>query len=377
MIVKDALVYREDSGFIKEDIYIHEDRIVEKGLSKDQDLVIDAGGLYAIPGLTDIHFHGCAGYDFSDGTRKALEEITKYQASNGITTICPASMTLQEEDLENIFRNASAYEGRDGAILCGIHMEGPFISKGKKGAQNEKYIHKPDIEHFKKLQKAAGELIRIVTIAPEEEGAMEFISQLKEQVVISLAHTLADYDIAKEAFRRGARHVGHLFNAMPPFTHRAPGVIGAVFDSPQCYVELITDGVHIHPSVVRAVFKMFGHDRIVLISDSMMATGMADGEYSLGGQSVIVRGSRAVLADGTLAGSVSNLMECMRNCVLDMGIPLEQAVKCAAVNPAKAIGIYDSYGSISPGKVANIVLLDQNLNIKSIILRGQFYKSSE
>lgn len=370
MIIKNALVYKELDGFISEDIYIEDDKIVED--YKATDHIIDAEGLYAIPGLTDIHFHGCAGYDFCDGTHEALENIAIYQAKNGITTICPASMTLEEEELNKLYRSTSAYENKAGAILSGIHMEGPFINSEKKGAQNEKYIHRPDIQMFYRLQKASGNLIRIVTIAPEEEGAIEFISQLKNEVTISIAHTQADYDTTMEAIRCGARQITHLFNAMPPLTHRAPAVIGAAFDSENIYTELITDGVHIHPSMVRAAFKLFGADRIILISDSMMATGMPDGNYTLGGQAVKVRGNRALLSDGTIAGSVTNLMECMKISVLNMRIPLEDAVKCAAVNPAKAIGIYDTYGSITPGKIANIVLLDKELNIKSVILKGQF-----
>jgi N-acetylglucosamine-6-phosphate deacetylase len=372
MIIKNALVYKENAEFIKEDIFIRDDMIVEFHQGNDQE--IDASGLYAIPGLTDIHFHGCAGYDFCDGTREAIERMAIYQASNGITTMCPTSMTLQEEELEKLYRNAWQYKSNVGAILCGIHMEGPFISSTKKGAQNEKYISKPNVELFRKLQKIAGNLIRIVTIAPEEEDAMEFIMQLKDEVVISIAHTVADYDTTLEAFRRGAKQITHLYNAMPPFTHRAPGVIGAAFDTKDIYAELITDGVHIHPSAVRAAFLLFGEDRIILISDSMMATGMADGEYTLGGQTVKVLGNKAVLSDGTIAGSVTNLMDCLKNCVLNMGISLEQAVKCAAVNPAKAIGIYDLYGSISHGKIANIVLLDEELNIRHIILRGKEFR---
>ena len=180
--------------------------------------------------------------------------------------------------------------------------------------------------------------------------------------------------IAKEAYDRGARHATHLYNAMPPFSHRAPGVVGAACDSDHVRVELICDGVHLHPSTVRTTFKMFGDDRICLISDSMMATGLSDGDYSLGGQPVKVVGNLATLADGTIAGSATNLMDCMRTAVKKMGIPLGSAVKCAAVNTAKAIGIYDTYGSITPGKKANIVLLDQDLNMKYLIFKGELQK---
>ena len=370
MIIKNAKVYKENNTFEVQDIYIENELITGEEASNDE--VIDATGLYAIPGLTDIHFHGCVGHDFCDGTQKAIEEIAKYQANNGVTTICPATMTLGEDTLLKIAKVAATYENKDGAILTGINMEGPYVSVEKKGAQNPAYIRKPDIEMYRRIQKESGDLIKLVAIAPEEEGAMEFISELKDEVILSLAHTTADYDTAYEALSKGANHITHLYNAMPPFSHREPGVVGAACDKPECMVELICDGIHIHPSVIRATFKMFGDDRIILISDSMMATGMPDGEYSLGGQAVKVADHKATLVtDGAIAGSATNLMDCMRNIVKNMGIPLETAVKCAAVNPAKSIGIYDKYGSIMPGKVANIVLLDKDLNIKSVILKGK------
>ena len=249
-------------------------------------------------------------------------------------------------------------------------MEGPFISPAKKGAQNGKYIHKPDADMFRRLQEKAGGLFKLVDIAPEEEGSMKFIEALKDEVTISLAHTTADFDIANEAYQKGARHTTHLYNAMPSFSHRAPGVIGAACDNEHVRVELIADGIHIHPAVVRTTFKMFGSDRVVLISDSMMATGLTDGDYSLGGQAVKVVGQLATLADGTIAGSATNLMGCVRSAVKNMGIPLGTAIKAAAVNSAKAIGITDNYGSITPGKKANLVLLDKDLNIVKIFFKG-------
>ena len=199
---------------------------------------------------------------------------------------------------------------------------------------------------------------------------MEFIEAVEGEVTVSIAHTTADYDTAMEAFRLGARQVTHLFNAMPPFSHRAPGVVGAALDTPICNVELICDGVHIHPSVVRAVFKMFGYKRVILISDTMRAAGMSDGDYTLGGQAVKVKGKLATLADGTIAGSVTNLMNCMRTAV-SFGIPLEEAVWAAAVNPARAIGIFSRMGSLEPGKRANVVVLDQNLELKDVFFRGE------
>lgn len=379
MIIKNAAIYLEDGSFRKGEIKILADRIdeVTHSLSHNHtsaeeahDFVIDADGLYAVPGLTDIHFHGCAGYDFCDGTKEALDAITLYEAEQGVTTICPATMSLPEDILTGICNNAAGYNSSKGSILTGIHVEGPYLSVKKKGAQNEAFIRKPDINMFHRLNEASGNLFKIVTVAPEEEGAMEFIRELKDQVVISLGHTTADYDIAYRAYQSGASHTTHLYNAMPPFLHRDPGVIGAAFDSPQASVEIICDGIHLHPGVVRATLAMFGEDRVIFISDSMMATGLKDGMYSLGGQEVQVKGKKATLADGTIAGSATNLMDCVRNAVKTMGIPLETAIKASAVNPAKKIGIYDEYGSITAGKIANLVLLDKELNIRYVIIRG-------
>ena len=368
MIIKNGLVFTEEGSFVNQDLYIDQDKIALNGEGD----VLDATGLYVIPGLTDIHFHGCVGYDFCDGTYEAIAKMAEYQLRNGITTICPASMTFSEEQLTGIFKNAADYRNEQGAALVGINMEGPFISMEKKGAQNGEYIHKPDADMFLRLQKAANGLIKLCDIAPEVEGAMECIEKIADHVRVSLAHTAADFDIAEKAFQNGAKHVTHLYNAMPPYSHRSPGVIGAACDNDNVMVELITDGIHSHPSTVRTTFKMFGDDRVILISDSMMACGLEDGQYSLGGQDVTVKGNLATLTElGNIAGSVTNLMACMKRAVKDMKIPLESAVKGATMNPAKAIGIYDRYGSLTPGKQADIVLLDKDLEIQYIIKAGK------
>lgn len=368
MIIKNGLVFTKEGKFEEKDLYIEDDKISLTAKGEE----IDAAGLYVIPGLIDIHFHGCIGYDFCDGTKEAIEKMAEYQLSNGITSICPASMTLSEEQLNDIFENASNYKSENGSTLVGINMEGPFISMEKRGAQNGEYICKPDIDMFERLQNAASGLIKLVDIAPEVEGAMDFIEEISDKVTVSLAHTTANFHTAEEAFQKGARHVTHLYNGMQPFSHREPGVIGAACDEEEVMVELICDGVHIHPATVRATFKMFGDDRIVLISDSMRACGLQDGEYTLGGQDVIVKGNLATLTEyGNIAGSVTNLMECMRKAVKEMQIPLESAIKCATANPAKAIGIYDKYGSLILGKQADIVLLDENLEIRYIVKAGK------
>jgi len=369
MIIKNVRVYRENKKFEPGNIFIENGRFISEASGGR---VFDGQGLLAVPGLVDVHFHGCVGDDFCDGKLEAIANIAEYEASVGVTSMAPATMTLSEEALEQIMATAAAYKQDKGARLMGINMEGPFISAAKKGAQAASHIRNCNIAEFRKLQKLSGGLIKLVDIAPENEGAMEFIDKIHSEVGVSLAHTTADYETAKMAYDRGARHATHLYNAMPPFTHRAPGVIGAAHDSGHCRVELICDGVHIHPSVVRATFDMFGDDRIILISDSMRATGMPDGNYTLGGQDVRVEGNTAILvSDGALAGSVTNLMDCLKTAVKEMGIPLESAIACATMNPAKAIGCYDCIGSIRPGKYADLLLLDDSLNLKHVFIGGK------
>lgn len=379
MKIRNAMVYSTQGNFVQLDVLIKGERIEAVTPKGDLDgvtdeITVDGTGMYLIPGLTDIHFHGCVGHDFCEGTEEAIDAIARYEARNGVTTICPATMTYPEETLAGICRAARAHDNQKGAALVGINMEGPFISMEKKGAQNPAYIHKPDVEMFRRLQQETGGLIKLVDLAPETEGAMDFIRETHGEAVCSLAHTTADYDISMEAFANGAGHVTHLYNAMQPYTHRKPGLVGAAADTPGCEVELICDGIHIHPAVVRSTLRMFGPERVIMISDSMMATGMEDGMYSLGGQPVRVQGNLATLEDGTIAGSATNLMESVRVVVHEMGIPLETAVRCAAVNPAKSIGIFDRYGSIEPGKIANLVLLDQELNIMTVIMNGKEYR---
>lgn len=368
MIIKNGFVYTEHFTFEPMDVIIDNGLIAQTTTDPQ---VIDAEGLYVIPGLIDTHFHGCAGYDFCDGTIEAIEAMALFEAQNGITAIAPATMTLGNEDLEHIFSCAAVYNRspHPGAMLTGIHMEGPYLGKAKKGAQNAAYLRTPSVSHFRNMNTLADGLIKVVTVAPEEAGALEFIDQLKDEVVISIGHTTADYQTACSAFAKGARHVTHLYNAMLPLSHRAPGPIGAALDNGSCKVELICDGIHIDPCMIRASFRMFGDDRIILISDSMMATGLTDGDYSLGGQAVNVKGNMAVLKDGTLAGSATHLMDCLRHAV-SFGIPLTSALKCCTVNPAKELGIYNKAGSITPGKYANLVLLDHNLNIKDVYIKG-------
>ena len=320
-----------------------------------------------LPGLVDIHSHGAVGHDFSDADAAGLKKILQYEKAHGVTSYCPTSMTLPMDELIRIFASATEVEQDEScARIVGLNMEGPFLDPAKKGAHVEEYIRKPDIEFFQECQNASGGRIKVVTVAPNMEDAEEFIETFKDDVVISIGHTGADYDCAAKAMEKGAHHVTHLYNAMNPLGHRAPGVIAAAADDPLCMAEMIGDGIHIHPAVVRNTFRMFGEERIVLISDSMMAAGMENGVYELGGQKVIMNNRKAVLEDGTIAGSATNLYECMQ-CVIAMGVPERTAIFAATRNPAKSIGIYGEVGSLVPGKRADMVLADEKLNIVRVI----------
>lgn len=337
-----------------------------------EDDVLDVAGCYVVPGFVDVHFHGCMGADLCDAEPDALKEIARYEASRGVTSICPATMTYPEDRLSSIARIAASFEPADDeASLVGINMEGPFISPDKIGAQNPAYVQRCDAGMLRRVQQEADGLVKLVDIAPEEPGAMEFIHEVADEVRVSLAHTCTDYDTAREAFSQGARHMTHLYNAMPGLHHRKPGPIAAAWEAPEATVELICDGVHVHEAMARLTFGLFGEDRICLISDSMRATGLEDGTYDLGGQDVTVRGNVATLADGTIAGSVTDLAACVQHAVASMGIPLERALTAATITPAKAIGIDAERGSLAVGKAADIVVLDADLNVKHVILRGK------
>ncbi|WP_035766794.1 N-acetylglucosamine-6-phosphate deacetylase [Butyrivibrio sp. NC2002] len=385
MKITGAKVFAADHIFKNEDIYIKGDRIAE---ASSDDETFDASGLTAIPGLVDIHFHGAVGHDFCNTDLDGLRKIAEYEAQNGILAICPATMTYSEEILSEICERAHEYASKENesskgpenntgsvspaADFVGINMEGPFISKDKIGAQNPKYLAAPNVDMFRRLQKTSGNLIKLVDIAPELDESLDFIREVSGEVTISLAHTSSDYDTATKAFNAGARHMTHLFNAMPGITHRSPGPIIAALEN-NAEVELIADGIHIHPAMVRFVFNTFSEDKVILIADSMEATGLPDGEYQLGGQEVTVKGNLAVLTEnsGTIAGSVTNLYDCMKKAVKEMGVPLEKAIRASSENPAVSIGISKDYGSISAGKYANILLVDDDLNIKHIIQHGK------
>ena len=373
MRIANGQVFDLKEGFVSRDVCT--DGTLISKTSGDGN-VLDAAGCYVIPGLVDVHFHGCVGEDFSDATPDGLQKIADFELSQGVAYICPAGMTLPEDQLTAICRNTAAHRKKNagGAEVVGAHLEGPFLCMAKKGAQNGDYLHDPDAAMLERLQKAAEGCVRLVTLAPEQPNSVEFIKAASKMGIhVSLGHTVADYETAKAAFEAGADHATHLYNAMPPLAHRDPGVIGAAWEVPSVMPELICDGIHIHPSVVRLTFGLFGKERMIIISDSLRATGMPDGEYPFGGQMIEVHGNRATILGHpeTLAGSVTSLMGCLRQAV-SFGIPVADAVRACTYNPARSIGIDGRAGTLDAGKEASIVLLDQkDLSIKAIIFKGQ------
>ena len=328
----------------------------------------DAAGCYVIPGLVDIHTHGAMGEDFSDGNPAGMQPMADYYAAHGVTSFLATTMSLKEETLTPAMHTIRDFKRQGGAKCAGIHLEGPFLCYAKRGAQAAENLHKPDADLFDRLNAASGGMVKLVTVACEEEGAEAFIRNVSQKCTVSLGHSTADYDTAMAGFAAGATHATHLYNGMPSFLHRAPGIIGAALDS-GASVELICDGLHIHPAVIRATYKMFG-DKLNLISDSLRCAGMPDGDYELGGQPITMKNGKATLTGtDTLAGSSISMLDALRN-VVKFGLPLEAAVYAASTAPAQAAGLSD-IGAIEAGRAADLLVLDKDLNLKAVFINGE------
>ena len=326
---------------------------------------LDAAGCYVLPGLVDLHTHGAVGRDFSDAEAAGLQPMADYYAAQGVTSCLPTLMTLPEEALTEAVRTLETFRPRGGAKFLGVHLEGPFLSPSRHGAQPEDWLRLPEEALFRRLNASGS--IRRLTLACELPGAMEFLRRVSRECLVSLGHSQADYGTAMKAFHSGAGMVTHLYNAMPPLLHRAPGLIGAAVDS-GVYAELICDGLHVHPAAVRAAWRLFG-ERLILISDSLRCAGLGDGVYTLAGQGVTVTDGQALLADGTLAGSAISLLEAVRRAVR-FGLPLSAAAYAASTAPARAIGAGD-IGSIAVGRAADLLILDEQLQVVQVYIDGR------
>ena len=319
---------------------------------------INAGGNRLIPGLIDVHTHGCVGSDTMDAD---FEPMCRFYAEHGITSFLPTTMTMGYDSLERVTNAETDFAG---ANILGFHFEGPYISPKHKGAQNEKYIKTPSYEDFERFKN-----VKMITVAPELQGSMEFIKAVSPECVVSLGHTDCNYETALTAIENGAKCLTHTYNAMPPLHHRNPGPIGAAFEK-HIYAQLICDGFHISKPVVLATYKMFGADRMTLISDSIRCAGLPNGEYESGGLKVFLKDGAARLADGTIAGSSATLLDCVKTAV-KFGISFDDAVKMASETPANMLGI--KKGRIEQGYDADLLIVDNEINLKTVIINGEVF----
>ncbi|WJE14172.1 N-acetylglucosamine-6-phosphate deacetylase [Halobacillus sp. ACCC02827] len=358
-------------------IQIKEGKIekVEKGTIAPQGTVIDGRGNTLVPGFIDVHVHGAAGHDVMDASREALEGMALKLTEEGTTAFLATTMTQSKEAIEKALENAGDYikygQTPGNAEVIGIHLEGPFINENKAGAQPVEHIIPPSATLFDKWQEVSRGNIRLVTMDPESEAGLELCRHLSSVgVTASIGHSEATFDQAVKAADHGASHVTHLFNQMSGFHHREPGIVGAAFLDKRLKVEIIADYIHVHPEAVRAAYQMIGPDRLILITDAMRAKCLKDGTYDLGGQSVYVSGKEARLEDGTLAGSILRLEEAAEKIKKAMKMSWHDFVRITSLNAAEQTGVADKKGTITVGKDADIVLLDDQTQVSMTICKG-------
>ncbi|NQT67280.1 MAG: N-acetylglucosamine-6-phosphate deacetylase [Actinobacteria bacterium] len=343
--------------------------------------VIDAGNGFVVPGFIDIHVHGGGGSDIMDGKYEAVKQIAATHSRFGTTAFLPTTMTMSKDKIIRSLKSIheAFIKGTGAAEILGINLEGPYINPEKKGAQKEKDIKRPSIEEFLEFNQASGNLIRLITVAPEMPGAIDLIRWLhKNGIIASVGHSNATYKQVQEGIKAGLTHVTHTFNAMRGLDHREPGVVGAALSSPKLILEMIADGIHLHPVAMKILIKIKEVGKIVLITDAMRAASKPEGTYNLGGQEVTVVNGQARLKDGTLAGSVLTMNKAVCNMVDKVGVSLTEAIQMATINPARCLGVESKKGSLEPGKDADIVILNKKLKVELTMVKGRVvYKREE
>lgn len=340
---------------------------------------VDLSGLTLYPGFIDMHIHGAVNEDVSDASVTGLERIAGFLASKGVTGFCPTTMMIPKEKLTHVLMSAEVFANKEneGARMLGVRMEGPFLSPEKCGVQKVENAALPSVQYVDGVMRGiSSSLLRVVDVSPELPGFFEFASEMKDRVVLSIAHTAATYDCCRKAIAAGVHHATHLFNAMSPLHHREPGPVGAVLEDPNVTAELICDGLHVHPAVLKVTFQVLGEDRAVVVSDAMRAAGMPDGEYDLGGTKVTVVNGKTDFGKGRLAGSTTNVHDEFVH-LLSLGIPVRKALKACTINPARVLGIEQETGSIAVGKYADLVAMDSEYNVRKVWSRGKLIYDAE
>ncbi|CCI59980.1 N-acetylglucosamine-6-phosphate deacetylase [Staphylococcus equorum] len=381
-VIENGRIYTEEEIIERGYIIVKDDKITDVGKGDYEGALTtyDAQGQHVLPGFIDIHMHGGYGEDAMDASCDGLKHLAESLLSEGTTSFLATTMTQSDENITKALENIIEYQKQQNVLkaadIVGIHLEGPFISEHKVGAQNPAYVQRPSIEKVQQFQKTANNQIKVITFAPEVEGAHETLEALHDQIRFSIGHTVATFDETNEAVARGAKHVTHLYNAGTPFEHREPGVFGAAWTNDSLSTELIVDGIHSHPTAIQIAYKQKGNTRFFLITDAMRAKSMPDGEYDLGGQNVIVKGSEARLASGALAGSILKMNEGLKNLIQYTGDSLDNLWRVTSLNQAIALNIESQKGSLKVGKDADIVIVDDEITVQTTIKAGEIHKFS-
>ncbi|MCH4985795.1 N-acetylglucosamine-6-phosphate deacetylase [Macrococcoides goetzii] len=375
-VIKSKNIFTEE-GIVDGYIVINNKKIeaIQTGLYSGEDSVCDYHDAYIMPGFIDIHIHGGYGEDAMDASFEGLKHLSKSLLSEGTTSFLPTTMTQSNDNIIQALQNIKNVHNDEyeGAEILGVHLEGPFISEEKIGAQNPKYVQQPNVEQLKTFQEQSGDLIKIITFAPEKEGAKEMIESFPE-IIFSIGHSAATYEQAEQAVANGARHITHLYNGSSGFQHREPGVVGMALTNDNIHTELIVDGLHAHPASVKLAITAKGNEKFYLITDAMRAKGKPDGVYDLGGQAVTVKDGEARISSGALAGSVLKMNHGLKQLLEYSGKDLSELWRVTSLNQAVALKIDDSKGSIKEGKDADIVILDENFEVISTIKSGKRYE---